>query len=248
VDHPHAALISDRDDQKANWRGQAKLTSSGSGRSPRFFNVLGSFSKAAHLRHQMNRKTLSLALFVVVASLLVFALKYFHPWPDSHAAEGLKSASVSEIPPVSIPNDGFAGSGQAMQNNASPEQLMDAAWQMRGDGRIPAASQAFRHWTDLDLDAAVSWLTDHEADPAADHLITDVLLKNSVIKENFEVELRWAEVLSDHDLSAETIGQILLTQGIKAPAESIHYVNGSHILSPEQKERLRMSLSQALPR
>jgi hypothetical protein len=98
------------------------------------------------------------------------------------------------------------------------------------------------------LDAAIDWLADHEADPATDYLITDVLLKNSVIREHFEVELRWAEALSDHDLSAETIGQILLTQGIKAPAESIHYVNGSHILSPEQKERLRRSLSQALPR
>jgi hypothetical protein len=199
-------------------------------------------------RPKMNRKMLSLALLVVSASLLVFGLKYFHPWPNSHAAEDLKSASVPETPPGSIPNDGFAGSGQAIQENASPEQLMDAAWQMRGDGRIPAATQAFRHWTDLDLNAAVNWLTDHEADPDADHLITDVLLKNSIIREHFEVELRWAEVLSDRDLSAETIGQILLTQGIKAPAESIHYVNGSHILSPEQKERLRRSLSQALPR
>jgi hypothetical protein len=196
----------------------------------------------------MNRKMLSFTLFVVVASLLVFGLKYFHPWPNSHAAEDLKSASVPERPPVSIPNDRLAQSGQAIHETASPEQLMDAAWAMRGDGRIPAATQAFRHWTDLDLDAAVNWLTDHEADPAADHLITDVLLKNSVIKEKFEVELSWAEALSDHDLSAETIGQILLTQGIKAPAESIHYVNGSHILSPEQKERLRLSLSQALPR
>jgi len=196
----------------------------------------------------MNRKMLSLALFVVVASLLVFGLKYFHGWPNSHAAEGLKSDSVPETPPVSIPNDRFAGSGQAIQENASPEQLMDAAWQMRGDGRIPAVTQAFRHWTDLDLDAAIDWLADHEADPATDHLITDVLLKNSVITKNFEVALRWAEALSDHDLSAETIGQILLTQGIKAPAESIHYVNESHILSPEQKELLRRSLSQALPR
>jgi hypothetical protein len=194
----------------------------------------------------MNRKMLALALFVVVASLLVFGLKYFHPWPNSHVAQALRPASVPETPPESIPNDRFAGSGQAIQENASPEQLMDAAWQMRGDGRIPAATQAFRHWTDLDLDAAVDWLTDHEADPATDHLITDVLLKNSVIKEHFEVELSWAEVISDHDLSAETIGQILLTQGIKAPAESIHYVNSSHILSPEQKERLRASLSKAL--
>ena len=207
-------------------------------------------STSANLLHaqKMNRKMISLALFVVVASLLVFGLKYFYPWPNSHAAEGLKSASVPETPPVSIPNDGFAESGQAIQEKASPEQLMDAAWAMRGDGRIPAATLAFRHWTDLDLDAAIDWLTDHEADPATDHLITDVLLKNSVITKNFEVALRWAEALSDHDLSAETIGQILLTQGIKAPAESIHYVNGSHILSPEQKERLRRSLSQALPR
>jgi len=196
----------------------------------------------------MNRKMLSLALFVVVAGLLGFGLKYFRPWPNSHAAEGLKSASVPETPPGSIPNDRFAGSGQGIQENASSEQLMDAAWQVRGDGRIPAATQAFRHWTDLDLDGAVDWLADHEADPATDHLITDVLLKNSVITEHFEVALRWAEAISDHDLSAETIGQILLTQGIKAPAESIHYVNGSHILSPEQKERLRRSLSQALPR
>lgn len=199
-------------------------------------------------RPEMNRKMISLALFVVVASLLVFGLKYFRPWPSSHAAEGLKSASVPETPPVSIPNDRFAGSGQAIQENAPPEQLMDAAWQMRGEGRIPASTQAFRHWTDLDLDAAIDWLADHEDDPATDHLITDVLLKNSVITEHFEVALRWAEALSDHDLSAETIGQILLTQGIKAPAESIHYVNGSHILSPEQKARLRRSLSQALPR
>jgi hypothetical protein len=199
-------------------------------------------------RPKMNRTMLFLALFVVVASLLVFGLKHFHPWPNPHAAQALKSASVPETPPVSIPNDSdrFAGSAQAMQENASPEQLMDAAWQMRGDGRIPAATQAFRHWTDLDLNAAIDWLTNHEADPAADHLIMDVLLKNSVIKEHFEIELSWAEVLSDHDLSAETIGQILLTQGIKAPAESIHYVNGSHILSPEQKERLRTSLSKAL--
>jgi hypothetical protein len=196
----------------------------------------------------MNRKMLSLALFVVVASLLGFGLKYFRTWPNSHATEALKSASVTETPPGSIPNDRFAESGQTIEENASPGQLMDAAWQMRGDGRIPAATQAFRHWTDLDLDAATNWLADHEADPATDHLITDVLLKNSVIKEKFEVELRWVEALSDHDLSAETIGQILLTQGIKAPAESIHYVNESHILSPEQKERLRMSLSQALPR
>jgi hypothetical protein len=196
----------------------------------------------------MNRKMLSLVLFVVVANLLGFGLKYFHPWPKPKAAQALKPASVPATPPVSIPNDGFAGSGQAIQENASPEQLMDAAWAMRGDGRISAATQAFRHWTDLDLDAATNWLADHEADPAADHLITDVLLKNNVIKEKFEVELSWAEALSDHDLSAETIGQILLTQGIKAPAESIHYVNGSHILSPEQKERLRRSLSQALPR
>jgi hypothetical protein len=199
-------------------------------------------------RPKMNRTMLFLALFVVVASLLVFGLKYFHPWPNAHAAQAVKSASVPKTPPVSTPNDSdrFAGSGQAVQEDGPPEKLMDAAWQMRGDGRIPAATQAFRHWTDLDLDAAVNWLTDHEADPATDHLITDVLLKNSVIREHFEVELSWAEVLSDHDLSAETIGQILLTQGIKAPEESIHYVNSSRILSPEQKERLRASLSKAL--
>ena len=213
-----------------------------------------SLFRATHVsllaRPKMNRTMLFLALFVVVASLLVFGLKHFHPWPNPHAAQALKSASVPETPPVSIPNDSdrFAGSGQAVQEDGPPEQLMDAAWQMRGDGRIPAATQAFRHWTDLDLDAAIDWLADHEADPATDHLITDVLLKNSVVTKNFEVALRWAEALSDHDLSAETIGQILLTQGIKAPAESIHYVNGSHILSPEQKERLRRSLSQALPR
>jgi hypothetical protein len=196
-------------------------------------------------RPKMNRTMLFLALFVVVASLLVFGLKYFHPWPNAHAAQAVKSASVPKTPPVSTPNDSdrFAGSGQAVQEDGPPEKLMDAAWQMRGDGRIPAATQAFRHWTDLDLDAAVDWLTDHEADPATDHLITDVLLNNSFIKKNLDLSLRWGEVISDHDLRAETLEHILITTGTTDPQNAIYYVNNfSEGLSPEQKESIRTAL------
>jgi hypothetical protein len=191
----------------------------------------------------MNRKILSLALFVVVASLLVFGLKYFHPWPNSHAAQALKSASVPETPPGSIPNDGLGRSGQAIQENVPPEQLMNDAWAMSGDGRIPAATLAFQHWTNLDLNAASNWLADHETDPAADHLIADVLLNNSVLKKNLDLSLRWGEVISDHDLRAGTLEHVLLTVGIIDPQNAIYYTNvESQDLSPEQKERIRTAL------
>jgi hypothetical protein len=191
----------------------------------------------------MNRKTLSLALFVAVASLLVFGLKYFHPWPNSHAAEGLKSASVPETPPGSLPNDGLAQAGQAIQENVPPEQLMDAAWAMSGDGRIAAVTRAFKHWTDVDLDAASNWLANHETDPATDHLIVDVLLNNSFIKKNLDLSLRWGEVISDHDLRAETLTHVLMTVGIIDPQNAINYTNNfSQGLSSEQKESIRTAL------
>jgi hypothetical protein len=191
----------------------------------------------------MNRKTLSLALFVAVASLLVFGLKYFHPWANPHAAEGLKSVSVPETPPGSISNDGLAQAGQAIQDNVPPEQLMNAAWAMRGDGRIAAATRAFKHWTDLDLDAATTWFVDHETDPAADHLITDVLLNNSFIKKNLDLSLRWGELISDHDLRAETLTHVLMTVGIIDPQNAIYYTNNfSQGLSLEQQESIRTAL------
>jgi hypothetical protein len=191
----------------------------------------------------MNRKTLSLALFVAVASLLVFGLKYFRPWPNSHAAEGLKSASVPETQPGSIPNGGLAQAGQAIQENVPPEQLMNAAWAMSGDGRIAAVTRAFKHWTDVDLDAASNWLANHETDPAADHLIADVLLNNSFIKKNLDLSLRWGELISDHDLRAETITHVLMTVGIIDPQNAIYYTNNfSQGLSPEQQESIRTTL------
>jgi hypothetical protein len=191
----------------------------------------------------VNRKILSLALFVAVASLLVFGLKYFRPWLNPHAAQALRSASVLERPPGSIPNDRLAGSGQAIQGNVPPEQLMNAAWAMRGDGRMAAATLAFQHWTDLDLDAATNWLANHETDPAADHLITDVLLNNSFLKGHLDLSLRWGEVISDHDLRAETIKHILVTVGTTDPQDALYYVNDfSYDLSPEQKESIRTAL------
>jgi hypothetical protein len=188
----------------------------------------------------MNRKTLSLALFVAVASLLVFGLKYFRSRLNPQAAQALRPVSGPERPPGSIPNDGLARSGQAIQENVPPEQLMNAAWAMRGDGRIAAATRAFQHWTDLDLEAATNWLVDHETDPATDHLITDVLLKNRVITGNLDLSLRWGEVISDHGLRAETLEHILITTGTADPQNAIYYTNvESRGLSPEQKDAIR---------
>jgi hypothetical protein len=191
----------------------------------------------------MNRKIFALALFVAVASLLVFGLKYFRPWLNPHAAQALRPVSGPERPSGSIPNDGLAQAGQAIQENVPPEQLMNAAWAMSGDGRIAAITRAFQHWTDLDLDAASNWLANHEADPATDHLITDVLLNNSFIKKNLDLSLRWGEVISDHDLRAETLEHILITTGTTDPQNAIYYVNNfSEGLSPEQKESIRTAL------
>jgi len=183
---------------------------------------------------------LSFALFVVVASLLVFGLKYFRAWPTSQAAQALRPVSGPESPPGSIPNDGLARSGQAIQENVPPEQLMNAAWAMSGDERIAAAKLAFQRWTDLDLDAASNWLANHETDPAADHLIADVLLNNGFLKKNLDLSLRWGEVISDHELRAETITHVLMTVGIIDPQNAIYYTNvESQDLSPEQKESIR---------
>jgi hypothetical protein len=188
----------------------------------------------------MNRKALFLALFAAVASLLVFGLKYFRHGPNARAAAGLKSASAPETPPGSIPNEGLARPGQAIQENVPPEELMNAAWAMRGDGRVAAVTRAFQHWTDVDLDAASNWLANHETDPAADHLIADVLLNNGFLKTHLDLSLRWGEVISDHDLRSETIKHILITVGITDPQNAIYYTNvESQDLSPEQKESIR---------
>ncbi len=129
--------------------------------------------------------------------------------------------------------------------HVAPEVALNWANELSpADGREEVRMRALEIWMKTDSHTASQWLLDHESDSEADRTFAN-LIASTLLRTDPTIALKWAGLISDPDLRAEPIEQVLSVWAYSKPTDAIRYLQTCPLLSGSQKRRILRNLEMA---
>ncbi|MBI5382825.1 MAG: hypothetical protein HZA31_13075 [Opitutae bacterium] len=133
---------------------------------------------------------------------------------------------------------------------ASQDPAAAVEWSLRlpiQGGRGEALERAFSRWAETDYASATRWITAHEAEPEADHLVSQLLLVSSFAQAHPAESVAWAELIRNDQSYDRAIERILHSWVSKDSATALQYLRNNSRLSAERRQQIELNLSLPKP-
>jgi len=128
-----------------------------------------------------------------------------------------------------------------------PEQAVTWAQSLPEDeGRELALMRAFGRWLEIDTQAAMLWLVDHESDPATDQMLVSLLRDTGFGLREPHIAFQWAELISASEQRGDQMEEIFRAWAFRNRDAAIQYVANSPRVNDSEKARLLNSIIKAV--
>ena len=107
-----------------------------------------------------------------------------------------------------------------------------------GPSRQTALQQAIASWSLTDPPAAATWINQFKPNEDFDQAVVSMATMPSLMKDNVEVSLNWANSIFNESLRTATVSQIISQWNLRDSAAALNYVQTTPDLSPDARGQL----------